>query len=58
MVVLGLHDVNQKSTQTILVEDVISPVHDASFPPQSDLSLLRLSVSARLGQRKSSSPEL
>ncbi|XP_037552032.1 ovochymase-1 [Nematolebias whitei] len=46
--ILGLHDMNEKSTQTILVEDVISPMHDASFPPQSDLSLLRLSVSAKL----------
>ncbi|XP_017292667.2 ovochymase-1 isoform X2 [Kryptolebias marmoratus] len=54
VVVLGLHDMNQKSVQTILVDDVISPMHDASFPPQSDLSLLRLSVSAKLGPKVSS----
>ncbi|XP_013887662.1 ovochymase-1 isoform X2 [Austrofundulus limnaeus] len=51
--VLGLHDLNQKSSQTILVDDVISPMHDANFPPQSDLSLLRLSVPARLGPKVS-----
>lgn len=49
VVVLGVHDLKLKSAQTILVEEVFNPVHDAGFPPQSDLSLLRLSVPARFG---------
>ncbi|KAK5601924.1 hypothetical protein CRENBAI_019105 [Crenichthys baileyi] len=53
VVVLGVHDLGQKSTQTILVDEIFSPMHDASFPPQSDLSLLRLSVSARYGPKVS-----
>uniref|UniRef100_A0A3Q2PEK9 Ovochymase 1 n=1 Tax=Fundulus heteroclitus TaxID=8078 RepID=A0A3Q2PEK9_FUNHE len=51
VVVLGVHDLSQKSTQTILVDEVFSPMHDASFPPRADLSLLRLSVSARFGPK-------
>lgn len=50
MVVLGVHDLQLLSSQTILVEEVFNPVQDASFPPKSDLSLLRLSVAARFGK--------
>lgn len=48
--VLGVHDLGKKSSQTILVDEVFSPMHGAGFPPQADLSLLRLSVSARYGK--------
>lgn len=52
MVVLGVHDLGQKSAQTILVDEVFSPMHDAGFPPRADLSLLRLSVAARFGKKQ------
>ncbi|XP_029282301.1 ovochymase-1 isoform X2 [Cottoperca gobio] len=46
VVVLGVHDL-RFSSQTIPVDEVINLPHDGSFPPKSDLSLLRLSVPAR-----------
>ncbi|XP_051546815.1 transmembrane protease serine 9-like [Myxocyprinus asiaticus] len=48
-VVLGAHDFNFISGQTVIVESVQSLAHDGSFPPVSDLSMVRLSVPARLG---------
>ncbi|XP_038157446.1 ovochymase-1 [Cyprinodon tularosa] len=51
--VLGVHGLGKKSSQTILVDEVFSPMHGAGFPPQADLSLLRLSVSARYGPKVS-----
>ncbi|XP_044042526.1 ovochymase-1 isoform X2 [Siniperca chuatsi] len=46
-VVLGVHDLRFSSSQTILVDEVFNLPHDGSFPPESDLSLLRLSLPAR-----------
>ncbi|CAB1345816.1 unnamed protein product [Coregonus sp. 'balchen'] len=46
-VVLGGHDLRFMSTQTILVEEVFSHPHDGTFPPTSDLTLIKLSVPAR-----------
>ncbi|KAF0028685.1 hypothetical protein F2P81_017790 [Scophthalmus maximus] len=53
MVVLGIHDLRFLSSQTILVDEVINLLQDGSFPPKSDLSLLRLSVSARFNSNVS-----
>ncbi|XP_028254127.1 ovochymase-1 [Parambassis ranga] len=53
VVVLGVHDLQLLSAQTILVEEVFNPMQDASFPPKSDLSLLRLSVAAHFGSKVS-----
>ncbi|XP_072233408.1 ovochymase-1 isoform X2 [Leuresthes tenuis] len=49
VVVLGVHDLKFMSVQTILVDEVYTPVRDSSFPPKSDLMLVRLSVFARFG---------
>ncbi|XP_068590082.1 ovochymase-1 isoform X2 [Cebidichthys violaceus] len=49
VVVLGVHDLRFASSQTIPVDEVFNLPQDGSFPPTSDLSLLRLSVPARLG---------
>ncbi|KAM4614942.1 ovochymase-1 [Polymixia lowei] len=46
-VVLGVHDLRFMSSQTIPVDEVFSLPRDHSFPPASDLSLLRLSVPVR-----------
>ncbi|KAF6738432.1 Transmembrane protease serine 9 [Oryzias melastigma] len=53
VVVLGVHDLKRTSVQTLLVDEVFSPVNDAGFPPHSDLSLLRLSAAARFGPQVS-----
>ena len=47
MVVLGIHDLQFLSSQTVSVDEVFNLPEDGSFPPKPDLSLLRLSVSAR-----------
>ncbi|XP_054480990.1 ovochymase-1 [Anoplopoma fimbria] len=47
MVVLGVHDLRFSSSQTVPVDKVVDLPQDSSFPPTSDLSLLRLSVPAR-----------
>ncbi|CAN9508356.1 unnamed protein product [Ophioblennius macclurei] len=49
VVVLGVHDVHFLSSQTVMVDGVFNPPLDGGFPPRSDLSLLRLSVAARIG---------
>uniref|UniRef100_A0A672FTK6 Zgc:55888 n=1 Tax=Salarias fasciatus TaxID=181472 RepID=A0A672FTK6_SALFA len=49
VVVLGVHDVHFLSSQSVVVDEVFNPPLDAGFPPRSDLSLLRLSVAARIG---------
>ncbi|XP_056879363.1 ovochymase-1 isoform X1 [Takifugu flavidus] len=46
VVVLGVHDLSL-SSQTIPVDEVFSLPDDGSFPPNSDLSLLRLSMPVR-----------
>lgn len=48
VVVLGVHDLRFSSTQTIPVDEVVNLPQDGSFPPKLDLSLLRLSVPARI----------
>ncbi|KAM3587582.1 uncharacterized protein V6R79_009513 [Siganus canaliculatus] len=48
MVLLGIHDLRFRPSQTIPVDEVLSPPQDRGFPPKPDLSLLRLSVPARL----------
>lgn len=53
MAVLGVHDL-RSSSQTILVDKVFNLADHGGLPPKSDLSLLRLSVPARLS--KSSAP--
>ncbi|XP_033470375.1 ovochymase-1 isoform X1 [Epinephelus lanceolatus] len=47
VVVLGAHDLRFSSSQTVPVDEVFNLPQDGSFPPKSDLSLLRLSVPAR-----------
>ncbi|XP_043093677.1 ovochymase-1 isoform X2 [Puntigrus tetrazona] len=47
--VLGAHDLNFMSGQTTAVESVQSLNYTGSFPPLSDLSMIRLSVPARIG---------
>uniref|UniRef100_A0A8C1Z0H6 Zgc:55888 n=1 Tax=Cyprinus carpio TaxID=7962 RepID=A0A8C1Z0H6_CYPCA len=49
VVVLGAHDLNFMSGQTAAVESVQSLAYTSSFPPVSDLSMIRLSVPARIG---------
>lgn len=49
-VVLGVHDVRFASMQSIPVDVVINLPQDGSFPPGSDLSLLRLSTPVRIGK--------
>ncbi|XP_053271476.1 ovochymase-1 [Pleuronectes platessa] len=53
VVVLGVHDLRFSSSQTVSVEEVFNLPEDGSFPPKSDLSLLRLSVSARFNSNVS-----
>ncbi|XP_068443099.1 ovochymase-1 [Clinocottus analis] len=48
VVALGVHDL-RFSSQTIPVDEVFNLPQDGSFPPNADLSLLRLSVPARFG---------
>lgn len=50
-VVLGIHDIRFSSVQSIPVDLVIDLPEDGNYPPGSDLSLLRLSVPARLGRK-------
>ncbi|XP_036977682.1 ovochymase-1 [Acanthopagrus latus] len=47
VVVLGVHDLRFSSSQTVPVDEVFNLPQDGSFPPKSDVSLLRLSVPAR-----------
>ncbi|XP_077091021.1 ovochymase-1 isoform X2 [Siphateles boraxobius] len=49
VVILGAHDLNFMSGQTAAVESVQSLAQDGTFPPVSDLSMIRLSVPARIG---------
>ncbi|XP_062239190.1 ovochymase-1 isoform X2 [Platichthys flesus] len=53
VVVLGIHDLRFSSSQTVSVDEVFNLPEDGSFPPKSDLSLLRLSVSARFNSNVS-----
>lgn len=48
-VVLGGHDLRFMAAQTIPVDEVFSHPHDGTFPPTSDLTLIKLSVPARFG---------
>lgn len=50
--VLGIHDLQFLSTQTVPVDDVINLPLETGFPPKPDLSLLHLSVPVRLGTNK------
>ncbi|XP_056311085.1 ovochymase-1 [Danio aesculapii] len=49
VVVLGAHDLNFMSGQTVDVESVQSLPNNGSYPPISDLSMIHLSVPARIG---------
>nr|XP_055047176.1 polyserase-2-like isoform X1 [Misgurnus anguillicaudatus] len=49
VVFLGAHDLNFMSGQTSAVKSVQSLAYDGSFPPVSDLSMIRLTVPARIG---------
>ncbi|KAM6961593.1 ovochymase-1 [Tautogolabrus adspersus] len=51
--VLGIHDLRFSSSQTIPVEEVFNLKEEGSFPPKSDLSLLRLSVPTRFSSNVS-----
>ncbi|XP_034434190.1 ovochymase-1 isoform X1 [Hippoglossus hippoglossus] len=53
VVVLGIHDLRFLSSQSVSVDEVFNLPEDGSFPPKSDLSLLRLSVSARFNSNVS-----
>ncbi|XP_069375952.1 ovochymase-1 isoform X6 [Paralichthys olivaceus] len=53
VVVLGIHDMRFLSSQTASVDEVFNLPDDGSFPPKSDLSLLRLSISARFNSNVS-----
>ncbi|XP_029351535.1 chymotrypsinogen B-like [Echeneis naucrates] len=53
VVVLGIHDLRFSSAQTIPVDKIFNLPEDGSFPPKSDLSLLRLSFPARFSSRVS-----
>ncbi|XP_071242615.1 transmembrane protease serine 9-like [Salvelinus alpinus] len=46
-VVLGGHDLRFMAAQTIPVDEVFNHPHDGTFPPTSDLTLIKLSVPAR-----------
>ncbi|KAM7367456.1 hypothetical protein PAMP_015356 [Pampus punctatissimus] len=48
VVVLGVHDLQFTSSQSVQVDKVYSLPQDNSFPPTCDVVLLRLSVPARL----------
>ncbi|KAM8908020.1 ovochymase-1 isoform 3-T3 [Spinachia spinachia] len=52
-VVLGVHDLRFSSSQTVPVDEVFNLPQDGSFPPGSDLSLLRLAVPARFSSNVS-----
>uniref|UniRef100_A0A8C2WUK9 Ovochymase 1 n=1 Tax=Cyclopterus lumpus TaxID=8103 RepID=A0A8C2WUK9_CYCLU len=47
MVVLGVHDLGFSPSESILVDEVFNLPQDGSYPPNTDLSLVRLSVPAR-----------
>lgn len=47
--VLGAHDLNFMSGQTVDVESIQSLAYNGSYPPVSDLSMIHLSVPARIG---------
>ncbi|XP_014063451.2 transmembrane protease serine 9-like [Salmo salar] len=47
-VVLGGHDLRFMAAQTIPVDEVFSHPHDGTFPPTFDLTLIKLSVPARI----------
>ncbi|XP_058273094.1 ovochymase-1 isoform X4 [Hemibagrus wyckioides] len=49
IVVLGAHDLNAVEVQRATVKAVYSQPYDGSYPPLHDLSLLYLSVPARIG---------
>ncbi|CAJ1054450.1 ovochymase-1 isoform X1 [Xyrichtys novacula] len=53
MAVLGVHDLRFSASQTIPVDEVFNLPEDHSFPPKSDLSLIRLSVPARISSNVS-----
>lgn len=57
MVVLGTHDLDSMEIQHVLVKAVYSQTYDGSFPQMHDLSLLYLSVPARLGRRANLRPQ-
>lgn len=46
--VLGVHDLWFSASQSVPVDEVFNLPQDDSFPPTCDVSLLRLSVPARL----------
>ncbi|XP_040886209.1 ovochymase-1 [Toxotes jaculatrix] len=50
---LGIHDLRFSSSQTVPVDKVFNLPQDGSFPPKSDLSLLRLSVPVRFSSNVS-----
>jgi hypothetical protein len=52
--VLGGHDLRFMAAQTIPVDEVFSHPHEGTFPPTSDLTLIKLSVPARFGIKYSS----
>ncbi|XP_044200086.1 ovochymase-1 isoform X1 [Thunnus albacares] len=53
VVVLGVHDLQFSSPQSVPVDEVFNLPQDDSFPPTCDLSLLRLSIPARLNSNVS-----
>lgn len=53
-VLLGDHDLRFMAAQTIPVDEVFSHPHDGTFPPTFDLTLIKLSVPARIGIKYSS----
>ncbi|XP_074481238.1 ovochymase-1 isoform X2 [Sebastes fasciatus] len=53
VVVLGVHDFQFSSSQTVPVDEVFNLPQDGSFPPNFDLSLLHLSVPARFSSQVS-----
>uniref|UniRef100_A0A4W6C3Y4 Ovochymase 1 n=1 Tax=Lates calcarifer TaxID=8187 RepID=A0A4W6C3Y4_LATCA len=53
VVALGVHDLRFSSSQTVPVDGVFNLPQDGSFPPKSDLSLVRLSVPARFNPQVS-----
>ncbi|CAL8323314.1 unnamed protein product [Lota lota] len=49
MVVLGVHDLRFMASQSVPVDEVFEQAQDSSFPPNNDLSLIRLGEPARSG---------
>ncbi|KAJ3612389.1 hypothetical protein NHX12_020665 [Muraenolepis orangiensis] len=49
VVVLGVHDLRFMASQSLPVDRVFDQAQDGSFPPNNDLSLIRLGESARPG---------